>query len=371
MISKKICHLSSVHSRYDIRVFHKQCCSLASAGYDVSLIIADGKGNEIKNGVHIVDVGMTGGRLKRMTSTTNLIYSIAKKINADAYHFHDPELIPVGLRLKRQNKKVIYDMHEDVPKQVMLKKYLWMPFRYMVASLFSLYQSYAIRKFDATIVPQPTMEDKYSAYGKILLIENFAFLSDTKLESLRQKKYVNLTLCHTGALTIDRGILNMLELACLLERDDVFYLAGNMRDSEVEKIKSHRGWNKITYLGVISRQEVVEIYKKSNLGIILYNNVGQYGLSYAIKLFEYMSYGIPVIMPDFGEWFGFNQENKCGICVNVKNHGELKDSIKLIRTGSNDVINMSCNGFTAFIEKYSWGFAEKKLLRFYRGLVCA
>jgi hypothetical protein len=55
MISK-ITHLTSVHLRYDIRIFLKMCTSLAVNNYQVSLVVADGKGDEEKNGVAIYDV---------------------------------------------------------------------------------------------------------------------------------------------------------------------------------------------------------------------------------------------------------------------------------------------------------------------------
>ena len=45
---KKISHLTSVHPRFDTRIFLKECSSLANHGYSVSLVIADGKGNEKK-----------------------------------------------------------------------------------------------------------------------------------------------------------------------------------------------------------------------------------------------------------------------------------------------------------------------------------
>ncbi|MBH8881312.1 glycosyltransferase family 1 protein, partial [Pseudomonas aeruginosa] len=47
----KVAHLTSVHSRYDIRIFRKQCRTLSQYGYDVYLVVADGKGDEVKDGV--------------------------------------------------------------------------------------------------------------------------------------------------------------------------------------------------------------------------------------------------------------------------------------------------------------------------------
>ena len=92
-----ITHLTSAHQRYDTRIFIKMCSSLAEHGYDVSLVAADGLGNEVKNGVNIVDVGVkSGGRLSRMTKTVNKVFKKAVELDVDIYHLHDPELLPIG-----------------------------------------------------------------------------------------------------------------------------------------------------------------------------------------------------------------------------------------------------------------------------------
>ena len=64
-----IYHITSVHQRYDTRIFKKECTSLAEKGHNVNLIVCDGLGNEIKNNVNIIDTGVSNkiGRIKRFT----------------------------------------------------------------------------------------------------------------------------------------------------------------------------------------------------------------------------------------------------------------------------------------------------------------
>ena len=68
----KVCHLSSVQQRNETRIFLKECMSL-SMNYNVSLIIADNLGNELKNKINIFDVGKLDGRFKRLLITSKKI----------------------------------------------------------------------------------------------------------------------------------------------------------------------------------------------------------------------------------------------------------------------------------------------------------
>jgi len=121
----KIAYLTSVHPRFDTRIYYKMCKSLALNGYNVSLVVADGKGDEVKDGVSIVDVGATiGGRLSRMIKTCSRVFEKAKELDGDIYHVHGPELIRIDYKLIKKGKKVIFNSYEDICTKILNNPYL-------------------------------------------------------------------------------------------------------------------------------------------------------------------------------------------------------------------------------------------------------
>ena len=95
----KVCIITSVHSVSDPRIFYKQAQSLKKAGHNVCIIAQNDK-NEIIDGIQIIGLGKPKTRLQRMFCLTNQMLKKALTINADAYHIHDPELLPVLVIIK-------------------------------------------------------------------------------------------------------------------------------------------------------------------------------------------------------------------------------------------------------------------------------
>ena len=361
----KVTHLSTVHSRYDTRIFIRMCSSLATHGHNVSLVVADNLGDEIKNGVSIIDVGAkSSGRFFRMTTSVKKVFEKAKELDSDIYHFHDPELIPTGLKLKNLGKKVIFDIHENTDLQILEKDWIPLIFRKLTSYIFRKYEDYVCKKYDLLIVPQEAMYQKYKKLSKTIVIGNFP--NKIKNFDLSLKKSNKYNLLYSGVISKSRGLFNMLDLIEELNILDNKYkltFAGIMNLDLLEKSTTHRGWKYTEYLGLLSKEEIQEVYARNSIGLILFNNVGQYFMAYSLKLFEYMQNGMYVVMPNFGGWTNFNNTFNVGINVNTS---DSKMIAKQIHTLNVKQMTQIGEDNMQKVDKYfSWKSQEIKLFKTY------
>ena len=177
----KVVHISTVHSPHDPRIYHKQCRTLAKAGFDVTLVIPrDNIDFQPQDGVKVIFLPKPANRRERLGKTRRLAYREARALNADIYHFHDPELIPVGRKLKRENNIVIYDIHEDYETAMQQKEYLPRFLAPAAAFAYRIATNLLTRKFELCLA-EKYYKEKFPR-GKCIL--NYPLLSSREINQI-------------------------------------------------------------------------------------------------------------------------------------------------------------------------------------------
>lgn len=362
---KKIVHMTSAHSRFDDRIFYKMCLSLVSAGYDVFEVVADGKRDEKIKDVKIFDVGKSTGRLLRMLKSSALVYKKALKLSADIYHIHDPELLPYALLLKLKGKRVVFDSHEDVPRQILSKPYLNKTTLKFISLIFEKIENYIIRRLDFLIGATPYIRDIFKKLNPNSIdIDNYPVKDELSSET---RKELNMRqICYVGGITPTRGIYENVEAMGLITNVVTLVLAGNFSDGiKLEDISKNKGFQRVKSLGFLSRDGIRKVLSESFAGLVTLHPIVNYIEALPIKMFEYMQAGIAVIASNFPLWKEIVEGNQCGICVDPLKPEEIAKAIDYLYEHPDEANKMGENGRKAILEKYNWSIEEKKLLQVY------
>jgi glycosyltransferase involved in cell wall biosynthesis len=373
----KVCHLTSVHPTEDIRIFVKECSYLSEAGFDVSLVVGNSESYS-KNGVNIIGAPVkSSNRYLRMIKGPQSVYKKALEVDADVYHFHDPELLPVGLLLKSKGKKVIYDVHEDVPQQVLSKQWIPKPLRKLVSRMVEGLERYASNRFDAVVTATPTINERFLTYQQnSVTIHNFPIMNELIGEGSAEavKPMDKNKIVYIGGITRLRGIEEMVRSMEKLNKDtassDVtLHLAGAFAPPSLQKeMEQLEGWNHVNFEGYLNRKEVSDLLNTSSVGLVILHPEPRYVVSYPIKLFEYMSAGLPVIASDFPLWRGIVEDAQCGICVDPMSPGEIADAVRYLLNNKEEARKMGENGRKAIMNKYNWEQESVRLVELYKSL---
>lgn len=371
----KICHISTVHPASDVRVFYRECCSLAKAGYEVHLIIQAEKPS-IKNGVHIHPVRSAKNRALRMLITPWAAMINALRIKASIYHYHDPELIFMGFVLRWIfGKKVVFDIHESVIRQLTSKDYLPRFARKPISLCYKFIERIFITGQALVLANQNSVSD-YSR--KTYLVQNYPLLNEKILASASDRKQRSKVplLIYVGALAKIRGSLLAVDLAAnLLERgyDFQMKLIGQCTEAfnnEIKtKIKKLTLEDKVILTGRMEWLEAMELVSKATIGLCLLLPTPNYTTCLATKIIEYMMCGTPVLCSKFEHWRPYVEGEKTGMMVNPADINEVANVCEQMLNQPDELAAMGKRGIEAVRSKYNWTTEFEELLKCYNDLL--
>lgn len=369
---KKVCHITTVHKQRDTRIFIKECCSLARSGYDTTLLVLNGK-SEKAEGVEIISVDVPlKTRFTRIFRAADQVLEKAVSLQADLYHFHDPELLRIARKLKkRTGAKIVYDTHEDLPKQILDKHWIPAPLRKSLSRWIFAYEGRVSRELDGVISVTPIICDRFRKFNKnVELIANFPIQKEFDAAQYGHIHRIPKQICYIGGLFPIRGIKEIIE--ALEYTDARLVLAGEFLTPEFEaEMRQLKHWDRIDYLGVVGREKIAELLFSSVAGMVTLHPTASFKEAYPIKLFEYMLAGLPVIASNFKLWEEFVLDHNCGLMADPLDPKDIADKINFLLDNPEEAEQMGKNAYDTVRKYYTWESEERKLLRFYEKLMHA
>jgi glycosyltransferase involved in cell wall biosynthesis len=295
------------------------------------------------------------------------VWRVARTLKAQLYHFHDPELLWVGLALRAGGAHVIYDSHEDVPRDILSKDYLAPWVRRTVAYVFEHFESLAAARLSAVVAAVPRIAQRFEAINPLtVLINNYP--TNHELTRAGDTHRTSRTVCYIGGIGSIRGVSEMVRAMSRVEGRLV--MAGPFESTRTqEHVRAMSGWEKVDYRGTVSRDEVRSIMAESCAGLLLFHPEPNHVNAQPNKMFEYMSAGLPVIASDFPLWRRLLVDEGAGLCVDPLNPLEIANAIQQVLDQPELAREMGERGRAAVEARYRWDGEAAKLCDLYRRLL--
>lgn len=378
-----VCHVTTVHRAMDPRIFGKECAALVEAGYEVHLVACHDR-DETVAGVHVHALPHPPGRLSRMLFWPGKAYRAVRAIQPPPAlcHFHDPELLRLGRRLRRGGMQVIYDVHENVADHLRHKPYLPWPLGAVASAAYRVAERWLGRGM-ATVHVMESIAARYPEPKAV--VRNFPRVSAE--EGIRSPVSPRLPtpssaggrarLVYVGGITRDRGALTMVQAAAALARrgaDFELRLIGPVYDpglaDEIRAAAARAGVaDRVTLLPPAPHDEAMREVAAADIGLCLLHPAPNYTNSLSVKILEYMEAGVAVVASDFACWRDVVAGEGAGVLVDPLDVEKIADALAQLVADPAARRDMGRRGRAAVVARYNWDAEKRRLLEFYERLL--
>lgn len=354
----KIVLFSNRHRADDNRIIELEAKTFAAAGYET---VVYGKTQGITEKYDNI-------RISTCKESNRDCLKQCIKENGDIYIFQDPGLLSCAVKLHRKGKKVLFDAHENYEEKMKGRFAARFPylraFRKLFAKCWWLYERRCISSIDGTICADRTVQQKYG--GKSFVLPNMP--SKLFYENLPERSADDtvIRLIYVGTLTWDRGIVETIRAMELCKHQNIeFHVIGDTAD---QKLREYLQKSKKTmWHGRVQWLKLKDYLVNADIGMILLQPTEAY-LYYPgeniVKLWEYMSVGIPVLLSNFPALRKLNDELKFGMNVKPDNVQEIAKAIDWLIDHPEERKTMGVNGQACVHNRYNAENYTKDLLKF-------
>ena len=359
---------TSVHPWNDVRIFHKQAVSL-SQKYIIELHAPA----EFKK-KHIGNISIIGlQKWHKKSDRIKTFFILFKRVwgsKAEIFHFHDPELVLLGLYIKCiKRKKVIFDVHENTSQLILERTWIPTVFRKPLYYSFRILEKLSMRYFDSIVLAEDSYTKNFPQ--KNIVIHNYPFLTQKTLEF---KKTIDVI--YVGGIMQERGIFEILKIVKMVKQTLplVFFkiigpIAKNIESDIVRIIETEKLGENIIFTGRMNYDEAMMEIQRAKIGLALLHPIKNYIESLPTKIFEYMNYEVPFLASNFNYWGTIFDNEKIGYLIPYNGTEQWSEKIIDLLQDDKKRISMGKQGRALIEKQYSWTSEEKHLLTLYHSLL--
>lgn len=365
----RVVHVTTAHRADDVRIFERECRSLAGSGrYDVYLAAA----GDIPAGSGVTFLPLLprpSSRAGRFSAGPRRALALTTALAVDVWHFHDPELLPVALKLAWSGRRVIWDAHEDYLAQFSEaggKSWVPRPARRLVRSGTAGLLSAMDRLAAGIVAATPTIASRYEN-PRTVVVGN-----EARVEDFRDARpdLAARRVLFTG--NVGRAHLFDELVAAISDLPGVrLAVAGREPPASTWDAAAARLGDRLEHLGWLDRPGLSRAMSASSLGVALYAPLATYLDSDAspTKVFEFAAAGLPIVGSPIAPVARLLESSNAGFVADDFTPASLRDSIIYALGHPTEWELASVNGRAWAQSHGGWSESEAELLRLYSALL--
>ena len=370
----RVVHLSTVHPPNEPRIYERECRTLAEAGYDVTYLVPGARAGRDEYGVRLAALPKRP-RALRWASTREILATL-HELRPQVVHIHDPELLLLFPLLRTLVPRLVYDLHDYLPEQVLAKHYIPSRVRPAVSTASKVAQRGLASLGDGIVTAFPTMFKDIGSrpvlrlvspnYPRVSRFEGAAPISELAADP-------RLRLVYIGSLSTTRGTSLMLDVMERLDRDEaMLILGGSFASPELEaevKTRLAAGLDdRVRFLGRVPPPELPRYLAAAEVVWMPSLPSVQYSLpNVETKIYEGMAVGLAALSSDLEGRGEFLTREQCGIVAPPTVEGHAA-AVRRLAADREAVRRMGERGYAAVRARYSWEVAGRDLVAFYGDL---
>jgi len=368
-----ICHLTLGHTPYDDRIYYKECWGIRHWADRVTVI---GKETEIPETTYPEIEVLTfpwGNLLQRFGKA----FDLAVDLQADIYHLHEPELLPmIPLLRNRTSAAFVYDMHEPLAEVILdFSRNPWYQ-RYATALAMGGYERLLLSLPNSVIFTSKILSSEFQKYTRhSTILYNFPRL-DLFESAPGEERGTQYTVLYQGQIAPSRGIVDLVKGFYLYYREHQqgrLRLVGSVSSPEFRRtLLGAFSYFNLTHAAALEQAvphtSMRPILQSASVGIMALHPTPAFRKSVQIKTFEYMATGLPVIAGNYASAHQFVASRNAGIVLEETTPRTIAGALGDLYTHPEKRRQMGQRGQQAVHEQWNWSAMNRKLQHLYLGI---
>jgi glycosyltransferase involved in cell wall biosynthesis len=266
---------------------------------------------------------------------------------------------------------VVYDVHEDVPRDIESKQWIPDSMRRLIGALFERFENITASHLSGVVAATPCIGQRFGQVNPTTITVNNYPISGELYQggapphfSAKARPYI----CYAGGISAIRGVHEMVSA---IVRTDVHMLLAGSFSSEKLRDETMRlpGWERVEFVGQVARPNLAIVLKRCFAGLVMFHPEANHIHAQPNKLFEYMSAGIPIIASNFPLWRTLVEGVGCGICVDPFDIHAIAEAITFLDRNRDRAKAMGAKGLSAVAQKFNWEQEQTVLIDLYKRLL--